>query len=398
MESHYAELHKTLKAWQPIWADSILQNWPSSHAHFPKAWLSCLQNLSHEDLRSFANGEVLPVLPEDLRSLTRDLKAFEYPEVRNKASLDEQECQGLNRKKQHEIESLLPLLEEQRACVTQAVDIGGGIGHLARICVKRFGWTFHSIDRDLALQEKGRWWLKRSRDLDRSRLIFVAAEFRQEPQDLDQLFTAPETLSLGLHTCGSLAVAQLRKSLESRRVINFGCCFDKTRAQDLNLSQLAQSDPIPWNPSSLFLATRGRGELSDAEFRLLRRVNDYRFALDRLFRQRFPEQGFLIAGDAPKALYLGDFAYYANDRLPRLGLGAMSAPELESFYAEVQTQDEIFAIFSAHLIRSLFARPLEILLILDRALWLREQGFATEVRAVFDRKLSPRNLALIGRL
>ena len=64
---------------------------------------------------------------------------------------------------------------------------------------------------------------------------------------------------------------------------------------------------------------------------------------------------------------------------------------------QADVQAEVFAIFAAHLIRNAFARPLEILLILDRALWLREKGFETQIQAIFDRRLSPRNLSLIAR-
>lgn len=397
METTYTHLRGTLRDRQAIWVDSILQNWPSSRSHFSEAWLDSIRTLKPDDLRAFANGEILASLPDDLRFLMQELGRFEYLESEAESKLDESESQGLNRKKQHEIERLLPLLESEGQDLSHAVDIGGGMGHLARLCVKRFHWQFHSIDKDQALQTKGEWWLKRSRDLDRSKLIFVAGEFTEDPQDLDRYFAAPETLSLGLHTCGSLAVTQMRKSLGSERIINFGCCFDKTQGSDLNLSELARRNPIPWNQSSLFLATRGRKELSENEFALLRRVNDYRFALDLWFRRFFPERGFLIAGDAPKALYSEDFAGYAADRLKKLGLPETTPAKLAAFYEEAEIQSEVFAIFAAHLVRNIFARPLEILLILDRALWLRDQGFDTEIQALFDRRLSPRNLALIAR-
>ncbi|NNB92272.1 methyltransferase, partial [Corallococcus exiguus] len=136
--------------------------------------------------------------------------------------------QGLSAKKTHELERVLALLEPRTRFIQQAVDIGGGMGHLARLCARTFGWTFHSIDRDAALQDKGRRWLARQGG-DTVRFIQASVEDGLQP-GIDPLFSGRDRASIGLHTCGPLALTQLRKSQGAGFVLNIGCCYDKLEA------------------------------------------------------------------------------------------------------------------------------------------------------------------------
>ncbi|MDP3216716.1 MAG: methyltransferase, partial [Deltaproteobacteria bacterium] len=47
--------------------------------------------------------------------------------------------------------------------------------------------------------------------------------------------------------------------------------------------------------------------------------------------------------------------------------------------------------------RAMLARLVEVWVALDRAAWLRELGYATEVVEAFDATVSPRNVAVLGR-
>ena len=48
------------------------------------------------------------------------------------------------------------------------------------------------------------------------------------------------------------------------------------------------------------------------------------------------------------------------------------------------------------LLRSLFRRPLEIWLLLDRALYLEEQSYRVQLGEFCDSSLTPRNILLLG--
>ncbi len=387
-----------LRPWSELWSRSILQNWPDSGAAYPEAWLTYAESLDEAGERMLDEGELPGEPPRSLHSLVlglRELTALPWHEgVQRLTTAD---AQGLNAKKAHEIERVLSLLGPRIKTIRQAVDIGGGMGHLARLCVRTFDWTFHSIDRDAALQAKGRDWLRRARALPREKLCFIHASVEDRPQgEMDLLFSGQDRASIGLHTCGALALTQIRKSQRAGLLLNVGCCYDQMDAPgDYPVSRLGKAHALPLTRRALFLATRGRHHKTEAEFALMKRVNAQRFALDLLLRRRFPALGFVAAGDAPRTLYAGSFAGYARDRLERLRLDVgMTDAELESF--EVSARPETRRIFLCHLLRDRFARALEVVILLDRALLLEEQGFQVELLQVFDPRLSPRNIALIA--
>jgi hypothetical protein len=387
-----------LRPWSDLWSRSILQNWPESAAAYPDAWLSYAEALDGSGERRLDAGDLPGDPPESLKSLLlalRGLTALPWHEGVQRLSVTE--AQGLNVKKTHEIERVLALLAPRTRGLRHAVDIGGGMGHLARLCVKHFDWTFHSIDRDAALQDKGREWLRRARSLSPDKLCFIHATVDAGPQpELDPMFSGRDRVSIGLHTCGPLALTQLRKSQSAGFVLNLGCCYDTLEPErDLPVSRFGRAHRLPFTRHALFLATRGRHHKSEGEFTRMRRVYAQRFALELLLKRHFPERGFVPAGDAPKALYAGSFAGYARDRLERLGLEVgLTEPALEAF--EVAVRPETRRIFLCHLLRDRFARALEVVILLDRAILLEEQGFRVELLQVFDPSLSPRNIALLA--
>jgi len=51
-------------------------------------------------------------------------------------------------------------------------------------------------------------------------------------------------------------------------------------------------------------------------------------------------------------------------------------------------------MITAGLIRNALGRALEIYLLLDRAIYLEEQGYKVKVEEFFDEELSPRNIGI----
>lgn len=398
LQERLSALTDLLRPWSELWSRSILQNWPEAGAAYPESWLPYAESLDEEGERRLDDGELPGKPPRSLHSLVLELRELTaLPWHEGVQRLTTADAQGLNAKKVHEIERVLSLLGPRIKTIRQAVDIGGGMGHLARLCVRTFDWTFHSIDRDAALQEKGREWLRRARDLPREKLCFIHSSVEDRPQsEIDGLFSGQNRASIGLHTCGALALTQIRKSQKAGLLLSFGCCYDQMEAtRDYPVSHFGKTHALPITRRALFLATRGRHHKSETEFALMKRVYAQRFALHLLLRRKFPSLGFVRAGDAPKRLYAESFAVYARDRLDRLRLDVgMTEAELDAF--ELSARPETRRIFLCHLLRDRFARALELVILLDRALLLEEMGFQAELLQVFEPRLSPRNIALIA--
>lgn len=397
-QARLAALTHQLRPWAPLWTRSILQGWPGSGAAYPEDWLAYARSLDEAGERWLDQGVLVGVPPPSLASLQgalQELTALPWHEGLH--ALTVAETQGLSAKKTHELERVLALLAQRTRFIHQAADIGGGMGHLARLCARTFGWTFHSIDRDAALQDKGRRWLTRTHPPGGDTVSFIQASVEDGPQPrIDPLFRGRDRASIGLHTCGPLALTQIRKSQEAGFVLNVGCCYDKLEApRDFPVSRFGGAHPLPFTPHALALTTRGRHHKTEVEFARMKQVYAWRFAFELLSRRRFPAHGFVRAGDAPRALYASPFSVYARDRLERLGLDpGMTDAELDVF--EVSVRAETRDLLLCHLLRDRFARALEVVLLLDRAILLEELGFQVELLQVFDPRLSPRNLALIA--
>ncbi|WP_375757731.1 methyltransferase [Corallococcus exercitus] len=391
-------LTRQLRPWSALWSHSILQGWPGSGAAYPEDWLAYARSLDEAGERQLDQGVLVGVPPPSLGALLgalQELTALPWHEGLHPLTVAQ--TQGLSAKKTHELERVLALLAPRTRFIHQAVDIGGGMGHLARLCARTFGWNFHSIDRDAALQDKGRRWLTRTPHPGGDTLWFIQASVEDGPQPrIDPLFSGRDRASIGLHTCGPLALTQIRKSQGAGFVLNIGCCYDKLEApRDYPVSRFGGAHPLPFTPHALALTTRGRHHKTEGEFARMKRVYAWRFAFDLLSRQRFPERGFVRAGDAPRTLYDGRFALYARDRLARLDLEpGMTDAELDAF--EVSVRAETRDLLLCHLLRDRFSRALEVVLLLDRALLLEELGFQVDLLQLFDPRLSPRNLALIA--
>ncbi|MCP3060243.1 SAM-dependent methyltransferase [Myxococcus sp. K38C18041901] len=387
-----------LRPWSSLWSRSVLQGWPESGAAYPEDWLAYARSLDEAGERRLDQGILVGEPPPSLGTLLSALQELtSLPWHEGRHALTVAETQGLSDKKTHELERVLALLGPRTRFIQQAVDIGGGMGHLARLCARTFGWRFHSIDRDTALQDKGRRWLTRTRSPATDTLSFIhaAVEDGLQPQ-IDPLFCGPDRASIGLHTCGPLALTQIRKSQGAGFVLNIGCCYDKLEVpRDYPVSRVGRAHPLPFTPHALALTTRGRPQKTEAEFARMKRVYAWRFAFHLLSKRQFPERAFVRAGDAPRALYDGPFALYALDRMERLGLDSgMTEGELNAF--EVSVRAETRDLLLCHLLRDRFARALEVVLLIDRAMLLEEVGFEVELLQLFEPNLSPRNLALIA--
>jgi hypothetical protein len=341
------------------------------------------------------------LLPAGLQSFMDELQPLlAFPQFSEAERLPEKKTLHMTAKKQHEIGAILPFLKKQKEAleIERAVDIGGGVGHLARTLVTTLDIPMITIDRDAALQNEGRALLHKLKMKDVP-LQFVAGTMEPGPQDeLDPHFQGA-CLSLGLHTCGPLAWTHLKKSQASRAVLNFGCCYDRMDvARDCQQSTWARKHPLPLTSFALFLATRGRRR-SLQELAMQEKVNTYRLALHLFLQEEGLADGFLAVGDAARATYELGFTAYAADRFHFLGLDfSRHRMQADDFIARPDVQRSMREFFVINVVRNVFARPLEVILLLDRVLWMEEQGHAVELLAFFDHSISPRNLGLFAEI
>lgn len=87
------------------------------------------------------------------------------------------------------------------------------------------------------------------------------------------------------------------------------------------------------------------------------------------------------------------FEEYAQLGLARVGLDPNTPLDLPALASMLTQQQKVVAFFSLSL---LLAPLVETLILLDRAIYLQEEGFHCRLVPLFDPNLSPRNLVLVA--
>jgi SAM-dependent methyltransferase len=402
-------LTSTLKPWAPIFAESVLaseETRENQKACLQAAWGETLPSEAlrtlHQTATALIQGEHVPC-PPSLAPLQELLGQLEppcrFPKAHSpltSASRPLLDRRGMTPKKQHEVHSVLRFLEELNPPPGSFLDLCCGAGHLSHALAQTFSDRTDSVsvtgidhDSDLITRARAR----------RQGALSPTFEIRSFPFHATDPLGSPskaETWSLGLHTCGSLSLEHLALHPRGFEVLNFGCCYERLPLETgTSLSVHARTRGFPWTRQALFLATRGGLHRSFEAFEFQHQVTLLRHAIDALLREEGRAEEARSVGDAPASTYRRGFPHYVRSRL---GSGApWSDAALEEFFRSRLPTLELQWWLS--FLQNLLARPLECLLLVDRALWLSEVSPSSRVEILefFDPALSPRNLGIVAR-
>ncbi|TWC41525.1 methyltransferase family protein [Pseudomonas sp. SJZ079] len=231
------------------------------------------------------------------------------------------------------------------------------------------------------------------------RLALIAQHVEQDvlaADAIDQL--THEHTPVALHACGDLHVRllQLASSAGCRQLAVAPCCYNRISTPGYQpLSSAAQASDLQLSLDDLGLPL---SETVTAGTRI-RRQRDLsmarRLAFDILQRELRGIDEYLPTPSLPPSWLNKDLADYCTDLAALKGL---PAPPPSYDWAELQTQgwQRLAQVRNLELLRALFRRPLELWLVLDRALYLQEQGFTVRLGSFCPQQLTPRNLLLLA--
>lgn len=405
---YFLEIQSFLKEHQKLWDKEVLNDYPKTLTYFSKEVIESLSKLSNESLWKFDSKSSIEMIEDKkLLVILKQIHALESKlpiSKENVESYPKRAFHKISAKKKHEIENLAPIVNNlfKETCPTKVVDIGGGQGKMARIISAFHKIPFISVDQNIELQKIG---IEKIQKLKEESETFPDVEFINHKflhdtnnSQLEEIFK--DNLSLGLHTCGPLALEQFKNSIQFKSVgiINFGCCYSSLNPNtDTNISDLAKNNPLPLNKFSLTLATRGHAYTSLTDFIYKRKVKNYRYALHLYHYHELNMKEFIPFGNGKKSNYLGTFEDYAYSFLHKEFKINESKEKLKAFYENSKNQKLINDMFLANTIRWQFGRLLELYILLDRVLYLEEKGLDPTIVEVFDQKESPRNIAIIAK-
>jgi hypothetical protein len=365
-----------------------------------RGWADFLLSLSDGELTACeANGLELGLAsaanaPRELLALVEAVRhATALPRLRAPLlALPPAALRGVPARKREQLGALLGVAAPLAAYARRVVDVGAGSGHLARLCAELFERETLAIERDPSR-------LRTANLRSRQRAENVGpldVRFAQTEVGPEQLELRATDLAVGLHACGSLGDRLVLAAAAARcDLLLCSCCFQKIETRQR--ASLSRAAGIP----ALRKCDLGLANLTSQAKGIERSLADnlrgreVRLALRRLLQARGLEV-------APGEEMRGVNRRRAQAGLTELATRVLSHRELTpptpselAVHAE-RAEREHAAIRRLSLPRNLLARLVEVFIVLDRAALLEESGACVLVAELFDRRVTPRNTALLA--
>ena len=289
-------------------------------------------------------------------------------------------------RKAAQIEAFLRALERLGPPSGSAVDWCAGKGHLSRALAERFGLAVRALEKNPALIAAGQ------RLTEGQRIAFHAEDVLAEPITLE----SGEHLC-ALHACGGLHDAALQSFRLSERSQLFlaPCCYALHRPDGQWRSWAKGASAIQLDPHALRLAAADLATAPAGVRARRRRELVLRQAFDLFQREAFKRDSYLPCPSMPAAIIDHGFEAFAAQAAAHHGLALPAGLDGERWM--VAGAERAAQVRRRNLLRLAFGRVLELRIVLDRALWLAEQGFAVSLTTFCERALTPRNLLLSAR-
>jgi len=275
------------------------------------------------------------------------------------------------------------------AAPQQWLDWCAGKGHLGRL-LARDGKPLLSLEFDKALVEDGQRLSERLQLHARHRQQDVLAP------DAHEHLQAGHT-AVALHACGNLHVRllQLASARGCRQLAVAPCCYNRIDSEHYQpLSHAAQSSILRLSRDDLRLPL---AETVTAGTRVRRQRDGSmarRLAFDLLQREVRGVNAYLPIPSVAPTWLDKPFADYCHELAALKGL--VLSPDLDWSRWEASGWQRLAQVRNLELVRGLFRRPMELWLLLDRALFLEEQGYRATLGTFCTTRMTPRNLLLLA--
>ena len=268
-----------------------------------------------------------------------------------------------------------------------------GKGHLSRLLARWHHGPVRALEWQPALCRSGQA-LADHQGLE----VSLVEQDVMQPGAAEQLDHADQVVAL--HACGDLHVRLLQLARDKRVAVTLApCCYQRTRDEryrplSAQARYQAELHDLALDREALGMAVQETVTASRGEQRKRERANAWRLGFDELQRELRGTDDYLAVPSLAYGQMPDDFAGFCRWAAREKGLALPKGVDWEAF--ERRGVARLGRVNRFELVRHLFRRPLELWLVLDRALWLEEAGFEVRLSEFCERALTPRNLALVA--
>lgn len=261
-----------------------------------------------------------------------------------------------------------------------------GKGHLGKLLAFQDSQPVHSLEWQKALCVAGEQEAKR---LKLPQTFIHADVLKGEGHSV----LANAHCAVALHACGDLHLELIEQAVAADTAILCisPCCYHLTQASHYQpLSQTAQRSALTLRQADLKLAVKEVATAGAREQRLKQLELTYRLGFDAWQRVARRQDDYLQVPSIQKALLNQGFIAFCHWAAEQKSLTDLIAKApFEGFETIGQTRYQQIQKLEA--ISQLFRPVLEYWLVLDRAMYLEENGYQVEIGKFCDKNLTPRN-------
>jgi len=263
-----------------------------------------------------------------------------------------------------------------------------GKGHLGRLLASRDGQPVESLEIRADLCEAGGELARRlgiSQTLHPVDVLGEAASGHLQPA----------RHAVALHACGELHLRLLREGSHAgvARLSVSPCCYNLIPESVYQpLSGAARESRMRLEQRHLRLPLQETVTAGQRVRRLRDREMDWRLGADLLQREISGVDAYRPLPHFPKSLLNQRFEDFCRLAAARWALDLPAGLDYARF--EAAGRERRLDVSRMELVRHLFRRPLEVWLVLDRALYLTEQGYRVSLGTFCEYHLTPRNLLI----
>ncbi|WP_440054422.1 methyltransferase [Pseudoalteromonas sp. T1lg65] len=292
---------------------------------------------------------------------------------------------GVKGRKLAQLQDFVSAVDEQQLPVLEWC---AGKGHLGRLLAFHGAPKVDSVELQAGLCEQGRAAAK-SQELA---VQFHCADVLND--QVEHLFNEHQH-GVALHACGQLHRVFLTHAVtqQTKKLSLSPCCYHLfTPSLYQSLSQAAQTTELALTHHDMKLALQ-ETVTAPARVASIRKTEvSWRLGFDALRKDLTGEQSYISVPSVNKAIFSTSFKEFCEWASEQKQLPLPTGIDYEKYQALGEARKRITD--RIELVRHLFRRPIEMWLVLDRALYLQEAGYDVRVSTFCDKRLTPRNILI----
>lgn len=294
---------------------------------------------------------------------------------------------GIKGRKFEQLQDFVAAISQQKSQYP-VLEWCAGKGHLGRMLAFNGAPSIHSIELQAHLCEQGQ------HSANQQQLPMQFSQANVLTDDVTEYFKEQQH-AVALHACGRLHQTFMQQASNAKtQQISFSpCCYHLFTDNDYQaMSEPAKQSLLALTHRDLKLALQETVTAPSRVDKVRKTEVEWRLGFDALRKSITAEQHYVSVPSVNKAIFSDSFKSFCLWAAEKKSLSLPEDIDYHEFLAIGKQRKRVTE--RVELVRHVFRRAIEVWLVLDRALYLQQQGYQVTVSTFCEKQLTPRNILI----